>query len=148
METIQKDPLTKDQKQWLLEYTINHYTTENRAASARSGCSYAMCDGRKCAIGLHLTQASLQVIGSAWIGDEMRVIASDGGDPLKIIIDNEIVEMHLDDADFYSDIQHLHDTRGCWNDKGISEYGKVYVNATVKDFKLRDPFAKKKCLQQ
>lgn len=110
-------------KREIIEETVAYYSEDvtRRALSYReggsiAGCKYLTSENKMCAVGRCLTEEGLK----EW-GDYSSYFTLDMIDSLK-------EEYKVDDYGFWSDLQKLHDTNSNWDENGLSEDGKSFVN--------------------
>ena len=108
----------KERRKQILEDTINHYNSTNRAATEKGRCYYYdHKTGRRCAIGRLLAEEeaiALQGIGLG--GCQVRAIS--------YYLPESVFELGIH---FLSMLQSLHDKATYWNEEGLSESGKEFV---------------------
>lgn len=117
-------------RQELLDNTVNHFNSTNRSVSKNgSRCVYRDEQGRGCAIGREITDDLAERF------DGMGSPPVDGEDVF-IDLPQRLKDM---DGEFLACIQHLHDHSQCWNDEGLSGWGKGYVKSICKEYNLQIP---------
>jgi hypothetical protein len=132
--------LTQEQKQWILDDTIQFYNLYNRGiagdgtCAVDAGCEYKNRKGNKCAIGRLFTPDSLEhAVGhKGYINDVISSYAA----PLTIVVNGDTVEMCIADSEFYAELQRLHDYGHNWYDKGLSEIGAHNVRIFASTYGL------------
>ena len=120
--------ITQKQKE-VLDIVTKHFNSKNRstASSPSKSCYYLSEDGLKCAVGMF--------IKDEYINDEDWVEAhnDEGADCLLYRSDEILVEEYRGlGAEFWADIQCLHDEESYWDEKGLTTEGKIMV-AEIKE---------------
>ena len=141
----------------VLEETVVYYTEDpsRRALEKNSGvCSYYTQESKMCAVGRCMKDPKLfQDAGAGDFEDLLTYIPLPGtsinpksigerrddyetevGSTLLIprILKNKY--KHLNDADFWSDLQFFHDTGDFWDKKGLTKIGKDYYETLKKRY--------------
>lgn len=102
-----------------LRETKNYYSCDpvnRRAFDDENGCSYLTPDGRKCAIGRHLTEEELSSHGNFLQGKNVRTLAIEFNLLFKIFYEFPI--------DFLQAMQDFHDMNVYWDTEGLTKLGK------------------------
>jgi hypothetical protein len=113
--------ITQKEKEILLE-TISFYNSKNRGYDEVSGnCVYEGPDGNRCAVGRCMTDEGIKFANT---------FPANGGSDVTIINKNVNIDSLLQEKyqgaslSFWKELQLLHDTSKCWDDSGITNYGK------------------------
>lgn len=115
----------KQKRKEFLEDTWKYYAEDvSRRAIEGNKCKYKTEDGRKCAIGRHMTYDKYD---PSIEGNGITL----GG--VAMLIPNDILNLGLD---FLVRIQLLHDCNDNWNDHGLSDHGENVVGEIERDFIL------------
>jgi hypothetical protein len=120
---------TKQKQKEVLDIVTKHFNSTNRSTEPAPilGCLYLSDDGSKCAVGMF--------IKDEYINDENWVEAhnDEGADCLLYRSDEILVEEYRGlGAEFWADIQCLHDEESYWDEKGLTTEGKIMV-AEIKE---------------
>lgn len=120
-------------EQELLYDTVHHYNSSNRCVTD-SRCAYSpITVGKKnsegCAIGRWLSPDLALQIDNERIGQDSSI--SD-------VIDSYLFPdwMKKMDIEFLKELQGIHDNPHCWDETGLSQLGKDYVQYTCECFNL------------
>jgi len=116
MTTADIDPIEAEIKQRrleVLEDTCRHFNSKNLAEDGRGVCLYAL----GCAIGRRIPDLALRERL-----DRCGISSSVRNDHIFRLLPAELQELG---KDFLSDLQVLHDTKGNWNETGLSNKGKA-----------------------
>ena len=116
--------ITQKEKEILLE-TVSFYNSKNRGYDEDSGnCVYEGPDGNRCAVGRCMTDEGIKIANT---------FPNDGGADVTVInrkvnIDSLLQEKYQGASlSFWKELQMLHDTPPCWDESGITDYGKASV---------------------
>jgi hypothetical protein len=110
----------------ILNEIVNYYSEDtNRRAVEGMSCVYITPDNRRCAVGICLTDPSL-MLGNKAINDDYFMLNEDEFKP--DILDLFKPEYRINDINFWSNLQSLHDTKMYWDDKGLTNEGQLFYN--------------------
>jgi len=119
--------LTEKEKEILLE-TISFYNSENRGYDKLSGhCVYEGSDGNRCAVGRCMTDEGIKFAKKFPADGASDVIVINS----KVNIDSLLQEKYQGvSLKFWKELQTLHDMSNCWDEAGITDYGKYVVETS------------------
>jgi hypothetical protein len=116
--------ITQKEKEILLE-TVSFYNSKNRGYDEDSGnCVYEGSNRNRCAVGRCMTDEGIKITNT---------FPADGGSDVNVInekvgIDSLLQEKYQGASpSFWKELQVLHDTSPCWDESGITDYGKRRV---------------------
>ena len=116
--------ITSKEKEILLE-TVSFYNLKNRGYDEVSGnCVYEGSDGNRCAVGRCMTDKGIKIANT---------FPADGGSDVNVINEKVNIDSLLQEKyqgaslRFWKELQMLHDTSFCWDESGITDWGKDRV---------------------
>jgi hypothetical protein len=116
--------ITQKEKEILLE-TVSFYNSKNRGYDEDSGnCVYEGSNRNRCAVGRCMTDEGIKFANT---------FPNDGGADVNVINDKVNIDSLLQEKyqgaslSFWKELQMLHDTSPCWDESGITDYGKNRV---------------------
>jgi len=112
----------------ILNEIVNYYSedTKRRAVEGVS-CVYITPDNRRCAVGMCLTDPSL-IKGNKAINDDFFMLDEDENQFKAEVLSLFKPEYRINDINFWSNLQSLHDTKMYWDDKGLTSEGQMLYN--------------------
>ena len=119
----------------LLESTISYFNSQNLCV-VDGGCFYSPISDKTegCAIGRHLTKKAKKAFDKC----------NNGNTQIRAVFENESLKkmapkwMQKMDISFLVNMQQLHDSKGNWNETGLSPKGKQEVVRIMAQFKLNE----------
>jgi hypothetical protein len=116
--------ITQKEKEILLE-TVSFYNSKNRGYDEDSGnCVYEGSNRNRCAVGRCMTDEGIKFANT---------FPNDGGSDGNVINDKVNIDSLLQEKyqgaslSFWKELQMLHDNFSCWDESGITDYGKLWV---------------------
>jgi hypothetical protein len=100
----------------IINETVAYYSEDpKRRANVAGFCHYLTDDGRMCAVGRCLSDEGLKIAKDYRGRINSKLIAL-----LK-------EEYHIDNSEFWINLQNLHDSAENWDDNGLTAIGKLVV---------------------
>jgi hypothetical protein len=118
----------------VIEITKERYSnnTKLRSLDADKKCFYFHENGNKCAVGHFLKEGTNIGLMN---GDEINNILLSEDDFKYYMVDNV---QHLQDINFWDDLQFFHDTDIFWDENGITEKGLQYYTNLLNNYAKQD----------
>jgi hypothetical protein len=105
----------------IIDETVAFYSEDTTRRSFKEGrCLYQSADGRKCAYARCWKDG---VYKEKFERRTVEVLSELGFEPDSLLDE----KYHGHSVEFWMDIQVLHDRFYCWNENGLSEEGKIFV---------------------
>lgn len=107
----------------IIDETVDFYSEDVNRRAVRDGgnCEYLTDDGKMCAVGRCFTKEGL-----------LRYKDELGGFN-KYMMHHLKEEYRIEDDQFWSDLQYLHDMNRHWDENGLNENGKEYLCRIKRD---------------
>ena len=121
-------------KQQILKETLEYYheDTSRRATNKGGGCEYLTEDGRMCAFG----RCEIQALHAPWSDSSNKLQESVSG---RFNDENDMNQTLKEEyrghsMEFWSDLQHFHDSPNYWTETGVSACGLNHFNKLMVEF--------------
>lgn len=104
----------------IIEDTLEFYKKNPRAVNEFGQCSYIDGNGNRCAVGRYISEEHIkQVNEKPFNGQSVDGLHNEWE------LDTILIDTARGlDIDFWSDLQHLHDSRKCWNGNKLTKFGR------------------------
>jgi len=121
----------KQKRREVLDIVTKHFNSKNRSVTCSGTCLYLSEDGSKCAVGMFIKDEYIN--DARWVSTHNETDANALLDPSDEILVEEYRGLG---AEFWADVQSLHDREIYWNEKGLTTEGESEVNSIETDYRF------------